>query len=44
MSNNDRVNHCQNWKEMKTVIFLFPYIPILYKLITNLNTSVFKTD
>lgn len=44
MSNDDRVHHCQNWKEVKTVIFLFPYIPISYKLIKNLNTSVFKDE
>lgn len=34
MSNDDRVHHCQKCKEMKTVIFLFPYIPTSYKLIT----------
>lgn len=44
MSNDHSVHHCQNWKEMKTVIFLFPYIPISYKLIKNLNTSVFKDE
>lgn len=37
MSNDDRVHHCQKCKEMKTVIFLFPYIPISYKLITYLS-------